>query len=220
MHAMKLAAAVFTAALLAGPAAAAAPAAQHTTAGTAAAKASLLTNADLGKAWTAGATGTPGLHLACTGWSPNGKGIVETGAAGSPSFASSNVGPFVSQTTSVYASSKQASTYWARAVQPGLVQCVVQTVKAVEAQGIKVKVLSKGNLPVSKAGSLAAGYRVVANLTSPGKTPRRLYFDVVLVGRGNTLSELSMTSFVAPVPAKVENALAKVVASRIGTPTA
>jgi hypothetical protein len=61
---------------------------------------------------------------------------------------------------------------------------------------------------------------VVASLTAPGKTPRKLYFDVVLVGRGNTLSELSMTSFVAPVPAKVENALAKLVASRIGGPTA
>ena len=57
-------------------------------------------------------------------------------------------------------------------------------------------------------------------LTSPGKTPRKLYFDVVLVGRGSTLSELSMTSFLAPVPAKVELALAKLVASRIGVPTA
>lgn len=217
---MKLAFAVLAAGVLATPAAAAAPAAQHTKAGTVAAKASLLTNADLGKAWTAGATGTPGLHLACSGWSPSGQGIVETGAAGTPSFANTQVGPFIQQTTSVYGSPKQASTYWARAVQPGLVACVVQTVKAVEAQGIKVKVLSKGSLPVSRVSSLIAGYRVVANLTSPGKTPRKLYFDVVLVGKGNTLSELSMTSFVSPIPAKVENALAQVVASRIGSPTA
>ena len=98
--------------------------------------------------------------------------------------------------------------------------CVVQTVAALGARGIHVKVVSKGGLPVSKASNLTAGYRVVANLTSPGKTPRKLYFDVVLVGRGNTLSELSMTSFVAPVPAKVEAALARVVASRIGRPTA
>jgi hypothetical protein len=217
---MRLVVVLGAAAVLAGPAAAAAPPARHTAAGTAAAKASLLTKSDLGKYWTAGATGTPGLRLSCQGWSPSGAGVVETGAAGTPSYSSSNVGPWVVQTTSVYGSSKQASTYWARAVQPGLVACVLQTVKAVESQGIKVTVLSKGNLPVSKASSLTAGYRVVANLTAPGKTPRKLYFDVVLVGRGNTLSEISMTSFVAPVPAKVENALAKLVGSRIGVPTA
>jgi hypothetical protein len=217
---MKLPAILLAAAVLAGPAAAAAPPARHTAGGTAAAKASLLELSDLGKAWTAGARGAPGIQLACKGWAPSGKGIVETGAAGSPSFAGTQVGPFVSQTTSVYASPKQASSYWARAVRPGLVACVVQTVDAIEAQGIQVKVLSKGALPVSKVSSLTAGYRVVANLTAPGKTPRKLYFDVVLVGRGNTLSELSMTSFVAPVPAKVENALAKLVASRIGGPTA
>jgi hypothetical protein len=217
---MKLPAVLFAAAVLAGPAAAAAPSAQHTAVGTTAAKGSLITVSDLGKGWTAGATGTPGLHLACTGWSPSGKGIVETGAAGSPSYSATQTGPFLSQTTSVYGSTKQASTYWARAVQPGLIACVVQTVAALEAQGIHVEVLSKGALPVTKESSLTAGYRVVASLTSPGKTPRKLYFDVVLVGRGNTLSELSMTSFVAPVPAKVEAALAKLVASRIGGPTA
>jgi hypothetical protein len=217
---MKLPVVLLATAVLAAPAGAAAPSAQHTAVGTTAAKGSLLTLSDLGKGWQAGATGTPGLHLSCKGWSPSAKGIVETGAAGSPSFAATQVGPFLSQTTSVYASSKQASTYWARAVQPGLVACVVQTVAALEGRGIHVKVVSKGALPVSKASNLTAGYRVVASLTSPGKTPRKLYFDVVLVGRGNTLSELSMTSFVAPVPARVEAALAKLVASRIGGPTA
>src|SRR5580765_7268954 len=113
---MKLPAVLLAAAVLAGPAAAAAPAEKHTAVGTTAAKASLLELSDLGKAWSAGATGTPGIHLACQGWSPSGKGVVETGAAGSPSFASTRVGPFISQTTSVYASPGQASAYWARAV--------------------------------------------------------------------------------------------------------
>jgi hypothetical protein len=217
---VKLPAVLLAAVLFAGSAAAAAPSAKHTTAGTTAAKASLLTLSDLGKSWTAGTTGTPGIHLSCKGWKPSGGGIVETGAAGSPSFASSQVGPFISQTTSVYGSRRQAFTYWGRAVRPGLATCVAQTVAAVEARGIHVKVLSQGKLPVSKVSDLTAGYRVVANLTSPGKTPRKLYFDVVLVGRGSTVSELSMTSFLAPVPAKVELALAKLVASRIGVPTA
>ena len=183
---MKLPVALLAAAALAGPAAAAAPSAKHTARGTTAAKASLLTSSDLGSAWTAGATGTPGLHLSCTAGRRAGRGSSRRGRPGRRASPSSQVGPFVSQTTSVYGSPKQASAYWARAVQPGLVACVVQTVAAVEAQGIHVKVLSKGSLPMSKVSNLTAGYRVVANLTSPGKSPRKLYFDVVLVGRGST----------------------------------
>jgi hypothetical protein len=217
---MKVPAAVLAAAVLVGPAAGAAPSQQHTAAGAAAATASLLTLADLGKGWTAGAKGTPGLHLTCKGYSPSGKGVVETGAAGSPGFANSDVGPWVSQTTSVYATTKQASTLWTRAVRPGLVACVTQTVEAVEAQGIKVKVVSQGKLPFGKVTPLTAAYRVVANLTSPGKTARKLYFDVVLVGKGNTLSEITLTSFAAPVPGKVESALATLVSHRLALPTA
>jgi hypothetical protein len=217
---MRLPLALLAAFVVTASATAAPPAARHTSAGTVAAKASLLTIADLGKGWTAGSRGTPGLHLSCSGWSPSGQGIVETGAASSPNFASTQAGPFVTQNTSVYASAKQASTYWARAVRPDLVACVVASVNGLEARGIRVKVLSQGGLPVGKVASLTAGYRVVANLTAPGKTPQKLYFDVVFVGRGPTLSEITMTSFVAPVPSKVENALAKLVASRVGSPTA
>jgi hypothetical protein len=218
---MRLTVAVLAAAVLAGPAAAAAPSAHHTAAGAAAARSSLLTSTDLGKAWKAtAATGTPGLHLSCTGWSPSARGIVETGAASSPNFANTSAGPFVQQETSVYATSKQASAYWNRAVQAGLVACVVQSVNALEAQGIKVKIVSKGGLPVKKATNLTTGYRVVATLTAPGHKPQKLYFDVVLVGRGTGVSQITMTSFVAPVPAAVESALAKLVASRLGVPTA
>jgi hypothetical protein len=218
---MKLTVTVLAAAVLAGLAAAAAPSAHHTAAGAAAAKSSLLTNTDLGKAWkSAVATGTPGLHLSCKGWSPSAKGIVETGAASSPNFANTSAGPFVQQETSVYATSDQASAYWNRAVQAGLVACVVQSVEALRSQGIKVAIVSKGGLPVTKPTKLTTGYRVVASLTSPGHKPEKLYFDVVLVGRGNGLSQITMTSFVAPVPAAVESALAKLVASRLGVPTA
>jgi hypothetical protein len=217
---MKLTVSLLAAAVLAAPAAAAAPKAKHTSAGNAAAAVSLITISDLGKGWTAGKAGTPGLKLVCPGWAPSGKGVVETGVAGSPSFSASPSGPFLSQTTSVYGSAGQASAYWKRAVQPGLVTCVAQTVDALKAQGIKVKILSQGNLPVAKASNLTAGYRAVARLTAAKATPKKLFFDVVLVGKGDALSEITLTSFAAPVPPKVENALATLVAHRIGTPTA
>lgn len=206
----------------AGSAFAAPPAAKHTTAGTKAAKASLLTLKDLGQGWQAGQAGTPGLKLGCTGWRPSGSGIVETGAAGTPAFAGGSVGPFLSQTASTYATAKQAATYWARAVQPGLVKCVVQTVQALEAQGVKVTITHQGALPVSKAAQLTSAFRVVASLSAGSKQPEKLYFDVILVGQGKTLTEISLSSFVAPIPAEVENALATLVAHRLsgGLPTA
>jgi hypothetical protein len=214
-------AAVGACATAAAALAATAPAKKHTKAGNSAAKSSLITVKDLGKGWTAGSTGTPGLQLSCSGHRPNAKGIVERGVAGSPSFSSSQVGPFLSQTTSVYGSAKQAATVWKRAVTPGLIACVAQTVEAIRAQGVDVAITSKGNLPLSKVTSMTAGYRVVATLSSPKvKYKRKLYFDVVLVGQGSTLSEITFSSFESPVPAKVEHALALLVAHHISIPTA
>lgn len=217
-----LAAAV--AGVLVGAATASAPAAKHTAAGTSGAKASLLTLKDLGTGWQAGQPGTPGLHLSCKGWSPSGGGIVETGAAGTPSFAGGQLGPFLSQTTSVYESAQEASAYWKHAVQPGLITCVTQTVQAIEAQGqgVKVTITKQGALAVPKtAAPLVAGYRVVANLTSKTAGTHPLYFDVLLLGKGKTLTEITLSSFVSPIPAKVESALAALVAHRLGgTPKA
>lgn len=219
---MRLLLAIVAAAVLVGSAAAAGPAAKHTKAGTSGAQASLLTLKDLGAGWQAGQTGTPGLHLSCKGWTPSSAGIVETGAAGTPAFAGGQLGPFLSQTTSVYDSPQDAATYWRRAVQPGLIACVTQTVQAVARSGVKVKITKQGSLAVPKtAAQLVAGYRVVANLTSKKAGTHPLYFDVLLLGKGKTLTEITLSSFVSPIPAKVETALATLVSHRLGgTPTA
>ena len=208
--------------MLVGSAAAAAPAAKHTAAGTSGARASLLTLKDLGTGWQAGQAGTPGLHLSCKGWTPSGAGIVETGAAGTPAFAGGQLGPFLSQTTSVYENPKEASAYWKRAVQPGLITCVTQTVQAIARSGVKVKITKQGSLAIPKTpASLVAAYRVVADLTARKAGTHPLYFDVLLLGNGKTLTEITLSSLVSPIPAKVESALATLVAHRLGgTPTA
>ena len=190
-------------------------------AGNTAAKASLLTLANLGKGWTESTPGTAGLVLSCPGWAPSGKGIVETGIAQTGSLSAGSVGPFLSQSTSVYASSKEAAAYWARAVKPGLLKCVAQTVEAIGAQGLKVAITHEGSLPLGKVADLTAGYRVVATLTSATRSYKRtLYFDVLLVGHGATLSEITLSSFVSAVPSKVETALATVVARKLGVQAA
>src|SRR5580704_2033558 len=129
MGVMRLLAVTAAAALLVATAAATGPAVELTAAGNASAKASLIQLTDLGKGWASKAAPSGGLQVSCKGFQPSMKGIVETGAAGSPSFSDSPVGPFVSQTASVYASAGQASAVWNRAIQPGLIACVALSVE-------------------------------------------------------------------------------------------
>jgi hypothetical protein len=209
--------------LVASAAAASGPKVALTSGGNAAAKATLITLSDLGKGWTSKPAQTGGLQVACSGYQPSFKGIVETGAAGSPAFSAGTVGPFFSQITSVYGSAHQASTLWSRAIRAGLIACVADSVKAIgtAGQGVKVKITSQQPLTIQKATSLESAYRVIATLTSAKvKYKRTVYFDVVVVAKGTTITELTFSSFQAPVPAKVEAALGALAAHRIGLPTA
>ena len=58
-------------------------------------------------------------------------------------------------------------------------------------------------------------YRVVA--TANGK---KLYMDVIAIGSGATITDITISSFIAPVPPKTEQALAALVARKLGGPSA
>jgi hypothetical protein len=191
------------------------PAAHHTTAGTKAARASLLTAADFGRGWRGAKAAQRGILVSCPGHAPSAKGIIETGAAASPTFSAAQTGPFVQQNTSVYATAAQANTWWSRAVTPSLVTCVARDLAALAARGVKVKLDSAGKLAVTTTAAHTAGYRVVA--TANGK---KLYMDVIVIGSGATITDVTISAFIAPVPAKTEQALAKVVARKLGGPSA
>ena len=113
-----------------------APGAAHTSAGTKLAQASLLRVGDFGSGWTADpATGTvPGLSFSCPGFTPKQNDIVEIGTADARRTfrAQAASGPFVVQRTSVYASSKAAQDALARAVKPELIDCVAQSLEALD----------------------------------------------------------------------------------------
>jgi hypothetical protein len=209
-----LAAFLLAAAVAAGAASAAGPARKETTAGTAAAKGSLLTLHDFGQGWTETATQGSGLDVTCSGHLPSGRGIVQTGHASSPTFAGGKVGPFIAQVTSVYATGAQASAYWRRAVTASLVNCARQSLETITAKGIKVKVLSQGALPLMKVAPLAAAYRVVATLTSSAQKNLKTYVDWILVGQGKAVTEIMISSFQV-VPADFERALALIADKRM-----
>jgi hypothetical protein len=202
--------------LLAVAVAAGTPAVHHTSAGTNAARASLLVAKDLGKGWTPNAaTKQQGVALTCPGHSPSARGIVEAGAASSATFSATQAGPFVQQNASVYASATQATTWWRRAVTPSLVRCAEGTFDALRARGVKVSLVSRGKLAISTALQHTAGYRVV--VTANG---RKLYFDLIVLGNGRTITALTVSSFLQPVPARYEQALARLIVRKLGGPAA
>lgn len=207
------------AAVVTEAAAAAGPAAHHTSAGTAAAKKSLITKHDLGKGWTATADSTSGIDVSCAGHSPSGNGIVETGAASSPTYSGSKIGPFVVQLTSVFATPAQANAYWKRAVTPGLIACARQSLRALTTKGVTVKILSAGALAIDKVTSMTAGYRVVAALGSASAKGLKTYVDWVLVGHGNVVTEI-MISSLRELPAKYGYALAVIADHHVAAPSA
>jgi hypothetical protein len=201
--------------LLAVLLAAAGPAVHHGAADTRLARASLLTAAELGKGWTGKPGPQQGVTLACRGYGPSGAGVVETGAAASPSLSFGTTGPFLSQQTSVYATAAQASAYWRRAVRPGLLACLRENVEALRAKGVKVTILSQRKLARSTALAHTAAFRVTARANR-----LTLYFDVLLLGNGRTITSLALSSFQQAPPAAVEETLARLVVRKLGGPAA
>jgi len=191
------------------------PALKHTTADTALAQTTLVKVADFGKGWTGKASRQQGVGLGCAGFNPSGKGIVETGAASSATISYGSTGPFITQSTSVYRTPAQANTYWQRAVTPRLITCVSGVLKGLSKRGITVTITSQGKLPFSGTLEHTTAYRAVATV---GKNKLTYYIDVILLGQGREITALTINSIEAPVPAKFENALAAIIAKRMGGP--
>jgi len=80
---------------------------------------------------------------------------------------------------------------------------------------VKVSLSSQGPLPVTTSLQHTAAYRVVAIANG-----NRLYFDVIILAAGRTITDITISSFINPVPSKYEQALATLVVRKLGGPTA
>jgi hypothetical protein len=209
-----LATAVALATLLAG-AAWAAVASHLTPAGLALAHQALLRRADLGQGWT----GTPAPkavpELTCPGFRPGLKGVVEAGAASSPTFRASSSGPFASDTAYAYATAAEEATVWRTIARPGLLSCVAESLTAASGDGVHFTVIGKDLLALANLPARAAGYRVAGTASTANQTVD-VYLDVLLLGRGETVTELSISSFEQPVARSFELWLARIIARRMG----
>jgi hypothetical protein len=214
---MKVLLVLLAAGVLAATAAAAGPRVKHTSAGEKLASASLLKLVDLGQGWTAApSTTSDGVHLGCTGFQPRQNDLVEVGAADSPTFSGGRVGPFVVQKSTVFATAAQATRLWKRAVKSRLADCVARDLQSsLASQGVNVDVASKRMLPFAKVAPRRAYYRVIATLVS-NQQRLRLYFDVLVLSYGRTVTTIAISQFQSAPTAKAEEALARLVARRLG----
>ena len=209
--------ALLAAGVLAAAAAAATgdPRARHTVVGEVTARHVLLRKADLGKRWKASAP--PGKPAAgtCKGLRPNLSNLVEAGYAQAPTFTLGQLAT-ITQSVRVFATAKQASTAWLRTDSLGLVLCLEQQLQSATFTNAVVRAAGQYRLSFGPLAPHVDGFRVVAAVAPKDEKPFRVYADVLLLGRGATITTVTFLGFLQPVDQAVEQRVARTLAGRLG----
>lgn len=179
----------------------------------AAARHELLRRSDLGRGWTSTPAPKAVPGLTCPAFTPALSGVVQTGAAISPTFQATSTGPFASQTAYMYANASEAQTVWREVARPHLLTCVAASLVR-SARGAHFAVTSKRVLTLPGLPVHAIGYRVAGTASVPNQTVN-VYLDVLLLGAGTTVTELSVSRFLQPPSRGFELRLARIVAGRV-----
>jgi hypothetical protein len=190
------------------------PGVHHTPAGMGAAHRALLQRADLKGGWAAGTAPKAAGSLACR--TPSSlKGVVEIGAAVSPTYRASSSGPFVSSSAFVYDSAAGAASYFAKIAKPQALTCLGEALTAGKAgAGVTFTIVKRQTLPRPRVSATAVAYRIIGRATvSAQKVP--VYADIVVMQRGNAISQVTLASFLAPVAAATENGIVRSASARL-----
>lgn len=184
-----------------------------TPAGMAAARQELLRRSDLGRGWTSMPAPRKVPAMTCPAFSPGLSGVVQTGAATAPTFQATSSGPFASQTAYAYASASEEQTVWREVARKHLLTCIAASLVR-SGGGARFAVKSKRLLPLPSLPVHAIGYRVAGTASVPNQTVN-VWLDVLLLGSGTTVTEVSVSSFLEPPARGLELRLARVVAGRM-----
>jgi hypothetical protein len=188
---------------------------QLTTAGQAAARAALLTRADLGSTsgWTGGPK-KPDLSSTppCANFDPKQSDLTLNGAA--EAVYKHAAGIQFRSNVQVLETAHMVALDWQRSVlAPQLLTCMRSGLA--KSVGSRARVVSVERIAIPKLATYAAAFRAVIDLTAAHHI--RVMVDVVLVGRGRTEVTLTTTAPFASVgtigPAEIR--LARLLAARI-----
>ncbi len=175
----------------------------------------LLTKDDVARSWTSSPAGKTTPTLTCAGFAPSVSGVVETGSAASPAFRGGSSGPFASEVVYVYATEAQARAYWRRVVVGRSVRsCLSNVVEQGSTTEVKFTVVKLAALPLPSLGARRAAYRLTATAATTAQTITA-YVDMLLIGDGNGIAALSLSSFSQPVSEQLERALGRAAARRL-----
>jgi hypothetical protein len=201
--------------LLALAAVAAAATHRRGVAGRTTARHALLRRSDLGSGWSQNAPAPQHVpRLTCRDFDPSVRGVRQTGAAAGATFQGGSSGPFLSQSAYAYATPAERGIFWQRVVRPKLVRCVADALKRGSGQGVSFKVTGEHLLALPKLPARAAGYRVVGTASTTLQTID-VYLDMIVLGRGNAVTQISLSSFSEPVDRALELRLARRAANRL-----
>lgn len=180
------------------------------------ARALLITRSDLGSGWTVTApaprtvpaVACARLHLGLRG------AEARPIAAASPTFAAASDGPFVGQTAYRYATAADERRVWRGVARPALLTCLAESFVQGSGHGVRFSVVSQRKRPAPRLAVKAASYVLQATATR-GTQSANVYLDVLLLGGGTGVTELSFSSVSGPPPAALELRLARIVARRL-----
>lgn len=178
------------------------------------ARAVLLRQSDLGSSWKAAAAPKKVPTLTCPTFTPDVTSLPKPGGAVSQTFRQTANGPFVSQSAYVFPKQSAALTYWQRVVRKRLVTCVADSLTASSTQTVSFSVTSKRSLSLPAIGDRRAGYRVVGTATT-SLQKITVYLDMIVVGHGDGVTQVSFTSFSEPPARSLELRLSRLVAGRL-----
>jgi hypothetical protein len=148
------------------------------------------------------------LHLALRG------AAAKPLTAASPTFAAASDGPFVGQTAYRYATVADQRQVWRAVARPRLLTCLAQSLVDGGGHGVRFTIVFQRERPAPRLAVGAASYALRATATR-GTQSADVYLDVLLLGRGTGMSELSFSSVSGPPPAGLELRLARIVARRL-----
>lgn len=139
--------------------------------GNAVARATLIRRAALGRGWTEAASAQQKPPpLTCPAFNPSISGVVEVGAAASPTYQQTSSGPFVSESGYVYRSASEQATVWGAVVHRKLVRCVAESLVNGSGSGVHFTVRHEGLVSLLALASAAEAYRVSGTASTSGQS--------------------------------------------------
>ena len=163
-----------------------------------AARAALLTLADLNSGWQHDKASDNDTVPSCPGYNPDFSRFVITGKA-EASFKHS-AGAWVASEAEVYVSHAHATGDFRTGAKPQLARCLADLLEQDESgnANVDVKVLSSRMVASPHVGERAARYKVTARVSGPNGTVT-IYLDFIVFQKGRTLASLLTMSVAQPI---------------------